>query len=189
MSEELVFIKGERLTLRPLLEEDFTTEYLSWLNDPEVNRFSQRRPYPVGYEGMVSWPRSLEKNPREGFVLAMIAEDGVHIGNISLTGIHPVNRTAEISILLGRKDYWGRGYGAEAVDLLTKHAFQALNLRLVHAGTFSPGFRRLVEKLGWRQEGTLKERVFAGGEYHDITLHALSRAELEERPNQEPVRV
>ncbi len=188
MSTELVFIKGERLILRPLLEEDFTAEYLSWLNDPEVNRFSQRRPYPVGYEGMVSWPRSLEKNPREGFVLAMIAQDKIHIGNISLTGIHPVNRIAEISILVGRRDYWGQGYGAEAVDLLTRHAFEALNLRLVHAGTFSPGFRRLVEKLGWQQEGCLKERVYAQGEYHDVTLHALSRAEFEKRKQEETLR-
>lgn len=178
MSAEPVFIKGERLILRPLLEEDFTSEYLSWLNDPEVNRFSRRRAYPTSHEGMVAWPRSQAQHPEQGFILALIAEDGVHIGNISLTNLHPVNRTAEISILIGRRDYWGRGYGSEAVELLTAHAFESLNLRLVHAGTINPSFRGIVEKLGWRQEGCLRERVFAEGAYHDQTLHALSREEF-----------
>ena len=83
---------------------------------------------------------------------------------------------AEIAILIGRADARGKGLGGEAVYLLARHAFQAMNLHRVFAGTFNPAFVRCVEKLGWVREGVFRERIWANGAYHDqIWLAQLRR--------------
>lgn len=178
--EELVFITGKRVFLRPLLESDFTVDYLKWLNDPEINEYSQRRPYPVSWEDMKKYNDYYLQHPREGFVLAVIDKnDKVHIGNVALVNIQPVHRCAETAILIGNRDYWGKGYGAECIYLLTKHGFNYLNMNKIFAGTFNPGFVSCVEKLGWRKEGEFRERIWSNGRYHDQTWMSILKSEFQ----------
>ena len=178
MTQTLCFLEGARLRLRPVLEEDYTDEYLRWLNDPEVNRWSQRRPFPSDREQMRQYAQALSARPGQGFVLAMINKlDGVHIGNISLVNIQLVHRCAEIAILIGRDEHRGQGLGGEAVHLLAGHAFAALNMHRVFAGTFNPAFARCVEKIGWKREGIFRERIWSHGRYHDQIWLAQLRSE------------
>lgn len=187
MSTSLTYLEGRNLRLRPLLEEDYTDEYLSWLNDPATNHMSQRRPFPCDREGMRSYARHYQANPQQGFVLAMVRKsDEAHIGNISLVNIQLVNRCAEIAILVGRTDARGQGLGSEAVYLLAKHAFTALNLHRVFAGTFNPAFVRCVEKIGWKQEGVFRERIWSDGAYHDQIWLAQLRRDFTMLPLYEP---
>lgn len=187
MDLPLTFIAGRRLQLRPLLEEDFTDEYLCWLNDPETNRMSQRRPFPFDREKMRDYVRHYQSHPEQGFVLAMIRKnDHVHIGNISLVNPQMVNRCAEIAILIGRSDARGQGFGSEALYLLTRHAFKALNMHRVFAGTFNPAFVRCVEKIGWKKEGIFRERIWANGNYQDQIWMAQLRREFSELPQYAP---
>jgi ribosomal-protein-alanine N-acetyltransferase len=163
-----IFLRGRRIALRPLMDADFNAQYHGWLNDPEVNAFSQRRPFPQSWEGMRSYPAHYEKNPREGFVLAVEhSESGRHVGNVALVNLQPIHRRAEVAILIGAKDMWNMGIGAEAVYLVTKHAFTEMNLEKMFAGSFNPGFIRCVEKLGWQREGVFKEHIWSGNRYQD----------------------
>ncbi|MEW6263557.1 MAG: GNAT family protein [Thermodesulfobacteriota bacterium] len=187
-SSGLVFIEGRRIIMRPLLEEDFHLEYLSWLNDPEVNEFSQRRPFPVNREGMRKYAEFYQQNPQRGFVLALIVkETRVHIGNISLVNLEPVHRCAEIAILIGDKNHWNQGYAAEAIYLLTEHAFRRMNLHRVFAGTFNPAFGRCVAKLGWIKEGEFRERIWSEGRYHHQLWYGLLKSEFQARPEYAPL--
>lgn len=165
--------------MRPLLDEDFNREYLSWLNDPEVNRYSHRQAAPVSWEDMKAYPQYYKKNPQQGVVLAIVVKDE-HIGNIALTNINSESKSAEISILIGKKDHWGKGYASEAIYLLTKHAFMGLGLNKVYAGSINPAFIRCVEKLGWQKEAELKEEMWARGKYHNVIRMALLKSEFKE---------
>jgi len=181
------FLEGRTLRLRPLLEGDYADEYLSWLNDPETNRMSQRRSFPCDREGMRSYARYYQSNPQQGFVLAMVRKrDETHIGNISLVNIQLVNRCAEIAILVGRADARGQGLGGEAIYLLAKHAFQSMNLHRIFAGSFNPAFVRCVEKLGWKREGVFKERIWSDGAYRDQVWLAQLRRDFVVIPTHEP---
>jgi ribosomal-protein-alanine N-acetyltransferase len=183
----LDYIVGRRLSLRPLVESDFNDEYLYWLNDPEVNKYSQRRPFPQDRESMRSYSEYYSKNSRRGFVLAIILrETKEHIGNIALVNVEPIHRCAEISILIGNKDYWGKGMASEAIYLLTQHGFVAMNLHKIFAGTFNPAFARCVEKLSWRQEGVFRDRIWSGGKYHNQRWFSVLRDEFEQQPRYEP---
>ena len=176
----LTFIEGKRTYLRPLIESDFSGDYHQWLNDPEVNRFSQRRAFPQSENDCRAFPTYYQNNPGEGMVLAIVITDGdTHIGNIALTNLELVHRSGVLSILLGNKDEWGKGYGAEAIYSLTKHAFQVLNLNRVSAGTFNPAFGRCVEKLGWRKEGVFREQFWAAGSYHDQVNYGILRSDFQ----------
>ncbi len=179
MKKKIVFLSGKRIYLRPLSDKEFTYEYLSWLNDPEVNRYSQRRRKPTNCSQMTQYIKYYCDHPQEGVILAVIVrKDEMHIGNVALVNIEEVNRCAEISVLIGRKEYWGKEYAAEAIYHITKHAFMNMNLNKVYAGSINPAFIRCVEKLGWKKEGTLKERIWSQGGYHHLVYMSLLRGEF-----------
>lgn len=181
MSEKVVFIRGRRLTLRPVLEEDFGERYLRWLNDPEVNEHSQRRVAPMGEGAMRAYPRHYDENPDKGVVLAVVAEGAGHIGNISLVDVESVNRCANLAILIGEKEQWGKGYAAEAIHLLTRHAFREMNLHKLVAATVNPAFAACVERLGWKREGVQRERVWRDGGWHDMMWFSILAHEFKDK--------
>jgi RimJ/RimL family protein N-acetyltransferase len=180
--QRLAFLIGKRLILRPLLEKDFNIDYLSWLNDPDVNLYSQRRPFPSDWEEMTQYVENCRQTPKSCLVLAITLQDaGQHIGNISLVNIEPINHCANLAILIGAKEYWNRSYGQEAVYLLTKHAFDSLNLHLVYAGSFNPAFIKMVQKLGWKKDGEIRERIWSNGKYHNQVWLSQLRSDFELR--------
>ncbi|KPA15168.1 acetyltransferase (GNAT) domain protein [Candidatus Magnetomorum sp. HK-1] len=167
-NKQIVYIEGKNILLRPLLDQDFTIEYLEWLNDPFINEYSQRRPFPISFEALKDYNNYYLKNPQKGFVLAIVEKkDNIHIGNISLVNIQPVNRCAEIAILIGNKKFWNLGYGKESIYLLTKHSFFCINLHKIFAGSFNPAFVKCVQGLGWKNEGDFRERIWSNGKYHN----------------------
>lgn len=182
----LVFLEGRRVILRPLQESDYGPAYLSWLNDPGINAFSQKRPFPSGWEAMVRYNESLAINPLAGFNLAIVTKsNNRHIGNIAMVNVQPVNRCAEIAILIGDRRCWNKGYGAECIYLLTRHAFEAMNLHKVFAGSFNPAFVRTVEKLGWVKEGEFRDRIWSSGRYHSQVWMSILRPEFKRLPANE----
>lgn len=182
----LIFLETRNLLLRPVLEADFSLTYLNWLNDPEINGFSQRRPFPVSWQGMRSHWDYYSTHPEKGYVLAIINKPNeAFIGTISVVNIQLVNRCAEIGILIGDKGMWNKGLGSEALYGVSKHGFRALNMHKMLAGTFNPAFAKCCKKLGWTQEGAFRERVFSDGKYHDQLWYSLLDREFRLEPRYE----
>ncbi|MBI3011135.1 MAG: GNAT family N-acetyltransferase [Candidatus Omnitrophica bacterium] len=174
-------LMGSRLCLRPLTEADVTTEYLRWLNDPEVTRFLE-----VGRQRSTRQTvrRYLTRfhGSRTDFIFAMIErETGRHIGNVTLNRIHRVDRTADTGLMIGRKDLWGKGYASEAWSLVLAHAFRDLGVRKVVAGVVVDNVRSLqaLKKVGFRVEGVLRQEWFVNGTYKDIVRLGLFSHEFE----------
>lgn len=122
---------------------------------------------------------------RDDIVLAIEVREGsdwVHIGNIGLHRIDWVNRVAKLGIVIGERDYWGRGYGTEAVRTMLRYAFRELGLNRVELEVFAFNARalRCYEKTGFRREGVRRKALFRDGKYHDIILMGILREEFAE---------
>lgn len=172
------YLIGERLYLRPLEEADAAVCH-AWLNDPEVRRTLRVRTRPHTEASSREFIRQLD--PRHEQIFAAVTRgDEIYVGNCGLHDIEWVNRTAELGIVIGRRDQWGRGFGSEAVALLCQHAFETLDLRKIVLWCFASNDRglHLYRKLGFEVEGRLRQQVYVEGQYVDEIVMALMRGHL-----------
>lgn len=179
-------LKGKRVTLRALEREDLPNCH-RWLNDEEVTRHLGRND-PLS---MVEEEQWFEKQvtDKANLVFAIEDEDGNYIGNISLHKIDFRNGTAEIGIVIGEKDAWGKGYGPEATLVLLRYAFEDLRLHRVRSAAFAENLRsiRCQEKCGFVREGVRREAIFRFGRWHDLTLFGILAEEFLEQTGSDPL--
>jgi RimJ/RimL family protein N-acetyltransferase len=174
------FLIGTRIYLRPLEPGD-APAFVTWFNDPEVNRFLLRyNPLTLAWEE--DWLNQALRS-EDVFLGIVRAEDDRLIGS---TGLHQFDwrcRHATFGINIGDKSQWGQGHGTEATALLLQHAFRTLNLNRVwlHVYEYNPRGIRVYEKLGFRREGTLRQHTFRDGRYWDIITMGILRGEWEEK--------
>ncbi|HKO45936.1 MAG TPA: GNAT family protein [Pyrinomonadaceae bacterium] len=173
------FLSGKDVYLRPLVSSDAEGAYVSWFNDEEVCAGNSHHVFPYNPDAALSYIRYAGET-KDSVILAVVLVKGdQHIGNIALTSIHPVNRTAEFSIVIGDKAAWGKGYGKEAARLLCDHGFYSLNLHRIQCGTFenNEGMQRLAAYLGMKEEGVRREAVFKNGRYLNVIEYGVLRSE------------
>ena len=173
-------IEGELVRLRAVEPEDAENAF-RWMNDQEVARNLMAR-YPFSLESEREWVKGAGKpldfaNAR----FAVETKDGVHIGHCGLHNASAENRHAELGIMIGEKEYWGRGFGTDAMLTLLRFAFQQMNLHKVTLGVFEFNERALAmyTKLGFVEEGRFREDLFQDGRYWDLIRLSILRREYE----------
>jgi RimJ/RimL family protein N-acetyltransferase len=89
--------------------------------------------------------------------------------------------TAVLGISVGRKSDWGRGYGTDASKVTIRYGFQELNLHRIWLDVFGYNDRAqdLYRRLGFTEEGRLREHMARDGRRHDVILMGLLRPEWE----------
>lgn len=175
-------LRGRTVTLRPFDAAQISARYLRWLNDPEVNAYSRRRGTRLTAADAERYLASLAA---EEVVLGIHLTDHGHVGNLKYGPIDRANGRADISIVIGEPAVWGQGVGAEAVYLVSRHLFEEVGLHRLEAGSGNPAFIAMVERLGWRREGVLQQRVCIGERLVDWVLLAQLRPEFQRRPDLE----
>ena len=151
-------------------------KYLQWLNDEETNRFSSRRFYKSTKEDAIKFINSIK--PDE-YMYAIYSKDKTHIGNIHLGPIDKYNLNCEIRILIGDKAFWNSGVATEAIYSAEKFLFLEKNIHRIGADSFNPAFEKVVvSKLGWRQEGVMKDRMLVGNQWFDYKIFGILKNEF-----------
>ena len=109
-----------------------------------------------------------------------LTDNNLHIGNVYLTDINYVNRTAESHILIGNKDYWGQGYAREALLQILHYGFEerGLNRVYAHINADNAASLRMHEKCGYTREGILRQAVFKNGRFKDVVVMSILKEEL-----------
>jgi len=162
-------IHGERVRLRAVEREDIP-RFLKWLNDPDLRRFLNMY-LPLSRAQEEEWFEQQLKDEGQR-LFAIETMEGEHIGNIGLHRINWKDRCAELGVFIGESQFWGQGYGADAVRTLVRLAFEEMGLHRISLRVFDFNERaiRCYEKCGFRQEGRLREGHFTAGGYHDVLL-------------------
>lgn len=175
-------LAGDLCYLSPCRAED-AEKWAQWETDLAVS-------LPLGDEAYV--PTSLEKareavnrvqmNQEHVFTIVDRATDEP-IGRGILFAVDPVNRSAMLGILIGERDYWGRGYGQEATRLLVEYGFGLLNLNSIMLGTFAFNARALhcYERAGFREIGRRRQARLIAGRKVDAVLMDILADEYEFR--------
>lgn len=169
-------LETPRLRLVPFGPGHLTDRYVSWLNDPEVVRYSEQRHRRHTRESCGEFLRSFDAGPHLFWAVEAHAEGLGHIGNLTAYLDAP-NGTADVGILIGAKEAWGRGYGSEAWIAACGHLLGTRGLRKVTAGTLSlnAGMLAVMRKAGMSEEGRRRRQNLCEGQEADMVLSALFR--------------
>lgn len=175
-------LETKRLLLRKLTAADADRiEMLAGDYDVAKTTLNIPHPYPEGsaQDFIESRHRAEEKKIIDAFAIVE-KESALFIGLINLNLSAP-HRRGELAYWIG-KDYWGKGYGTEAVEALLAYGFHELHLHRIYAAAFTsnPGSWRVMEKAGLRHEGTLRQHVARLGAFHDLVYYGLLKEEYDE---------
>ena len=150
-----ITITGDHIVLRPFNKADIENR-LRWFNDPDVRKtliISER----FELEKTIYW---FEKMQAEDSRLEFVIEtmEKTPVGVIGLAGIDSTHRTAEIYIVIGQKEFWGKGVMLEAERLLIGWAFHSLGLEKIWGEVRTDNVASVItmKKLGFQIEGTLR---------------------------------
>ena len=169
------FLESERVYLREVRVTDVNENYYKWMNNPKITDFLESRFSPNSLEKLREYVNSKLGDPNNIFLAIILKENNRHIGNIKLGPINWNHRFGDIGIIVGEDDCHGKGYASEAIKLLTKHAFNTLNLHKVTAGAYGNniGSIKAFQKAGFEIEGKRKDYFFSNGQYVDMIIMGL----------------
>ena len=167
------FLIGERVYLRPLAKEDLI-HLRKWVNDAEV-RGLIGEVRPMTQIGAEQYLEKVQNDESRVWFVIVLKEDGKVIGEAGLLRMFHAWRTTDLTIILGEKEEWGKGYGTEAIDLLLDYAFGNLNFHRVAVGVvgFNEAAVRFYEKAGFTKEGIQRDGYYYDHEYHDFIMMSI----------------
>jgi RimJ/RimL family protein N-acetyltransferase len=178
--KEIKPLHGRLVRLRALEPEDAPKLY-EWFNDPEVTATLGGPGYP---KSMAFERDFVEKNQEPGYQKSnfgiVALDDGELIGTISFRNTSPENRSTNLGLAIGDKSRWRRGYGTDAMRVICRFGFEQMNLHRIELNVFASNeaARRVYEKVGFRDEGTCRQRTFHNAEYVDEMVMSVLEGEL-----------
>ena len=171
--------QGDRVLLRATRREDMQIQWQSE-NDLELTFLDGGTPRPATLEWVYAHFDEGVRNHDPNSVSFAIEADSRYIGHCGLHNIDAVNRTCELGIEIGNKDYWGKGYGREAIRLLLTYAFEHRNLNRVSLQTHSENERaiRAYRACGFVEEGRFRQQLWLAGHFVDGIAMGILRDEF-----------
>lgn len=170
------YLEAENIYLREVRISDVNEDYYSWLNDIEVTRFLETRFAPQSMQSIAEYVQRYTEQQKDSIFLAIIEKkSNLHIGNIKVGPINWYHRFADVSIIIGRKESWGKNYATEAIKTVTEYSFKTLNLHRLSAYIYNDNIAstKAFLKSGFKQEGVCYRKRFSEGQYVDEKIYGI----------------
>jgi RimJ/RimL family protein N-acetyltransferase len=134
-----------------------------WQSDPELARLDAAQVQDVSFARFLaeySFDLYYPLGSRHEFAIENL--EGKHIGNCVFYNMDTLRSETEIGIMIGDREYWGKGYGTAAVNALLEHVFSRTSIEKVHLKTLDWNIRaqKCFEKCGFTRTGYLTKNGF-----------------------------
>ncbi|HEX6288093.1 MAG TPA: GNAT family protein [Herpetosiphonaceae bacterium] len=175
-------LRGEKVLLRAVERDDLKTLH-ALERDLDLVLLADGNWQPIPLATIEKdFDKHVENEDRSWFVIEV---DGKVIGSV---GLHHRDRrigASAFGIAIYERDYLGKGYGRDAIDVLLRWAFLVQNFRRIWLETWSVNERaiRCYRAVGFVEEGRLREQAYFNGSYYDVVLMGMLRSEWEARRN------
>ena len=164
--------QGKLVRLAGIDPDEVSKSFAQWSRDSEYMRLlDSDPPHLRSSKSIKEWmEKELENNTEMYWFAVRALEDDRLLGDITLSVVDWGSRNAFMGIGIGAREFWGKGYGTDAIELLLRYAFTELNLRRVSLNVFEFNERaiRSYEKVGFRLEGRERQVMQRGGRRWDI---------------------
>jgi len=164
----------KKVRLVPFLAKHVTAEYLSWLNDRRLMRYSRQRLRNHTRESSLAYLASFAGGPNLFWAVERSA-DGQLLGSMTAF-VDAHQKTADLGIVIGVA---GQGFGSAAWGLAMEHCFNVLSKRKVTGGAVAPNeaMIRIFRRHGMVLEGTRRQQELLDDGPADVLLFGLLREE------------
>lgn len=130
-----IVILGNKVRLREKKLTDARQDY-KWQKDPELMRLDAAPDLTVSFSFyLLDYTEQLNAPKPNRLPLAVETLDGKHIGNCSCYEMNVKKGEAQLGIMIGERDYWGKGYGADAVITMVNYMFFTAGLDRIYLKT------------------------------------------------------
>ena len=180
-------LESPRLVLRRFVPEDVTA-LAGYRSDPEVFRFQSWESCSVEEAAAMVAQAREPLAPGKWLQIAFaLRESGVLVGDCGLKLHESEPRHATIGITLSR-EHQGRGLASEGLSCLFDHLFSKTAVWRIVGDTDPDNVSswRLLERLGMRREGHLRQNLWFKGRWVDSYVYAILREEWLSRPRKTP---
>jgi RimJ/RimL family protein N-acetyltransferase len=145
---------GRMVGLRQLTPDDVTDRYLAWMRDSEVIGFLESRFLEHTEQSLREYVVGTGGRSDTALLAIIELERGRHVGNIKIGPLNRHHGTADVGLLIGEREFQGRGYGAEAIRLASRYAFEVMDVRKLTASCYSANVASAAafRRAGWTEE-------------------------------------
>lgn len=172
-------VLGDLVRLRPVEPSDAEAVW-RWNHDPDVMRWMSD-----GYAQPLAQVRKrLEERPPNAYGDLLLgieaaAEERL-VGVVRLRDAEPERGCAELDIYIGEKGCWGRGYATDALRTVCRYGFEKMRLHKISLDvvTENHAAHHIYRKVGFVEEGRLRQVFRRDGQWYDMFLMGLLEGEL-----------
>ena len=170
-------LKGSAVTLRPVTLEDCNQTYVDWLNDSKVNVALETRFKKQTIDSVREFVANIQGCDNSFLFAIILNATGQHIGNAKIGPIDFNHMFGDVSYFIGETAFWQKGLATEAVYLITRFAFEHLELHKCLAGVYASnkGSCRVLEKVGYYREGRITAQYKGPDTWEDHILYGTAK--------------
>ena len=171
-------LEGKNVNLRVMEKEDLPL-HAGWSNNQE---FQGEYYFPTQRSRTETEKVMSEPGPYEWKDFVIEKKDGPKIGIIdSFYMLHPMGKVPEIGYALIPSER-GKGYCTEAAQIMVDYLFLTKEAPCIQTSTDArnTASQRVLEKIGFKKEGTMRKRFYSRGDWQDTILFSILREEWKE---------
>jgi RimJ/RimL family protein N-acetyltransferase len=164
------------IALRPLAESDVDS-IMTWVNDHSVvGHIASFAGPPLTRDDELAFIRRTLASPSSDRVWSVLeATTGRYIGQVGIHQIHARSRVGRIACVIAARGDHGKGFGTAAIHAVISRGFGELGLHKLWLMVFRSNERgqRLYGRIGFAEEGVLRDEYFHDGAWHDMVRMSL----------------